>query len=105
MTMVGRPTPTDHPWKRKTNRIVHRFERQREAAQEVTLENLVTFGVPVGELVGNEEVLSELDRFEADHGLELAGVDVVLEEFSRARYDHEEYGCGDDALLAEMGEK
>ena len=84
--------------------MVRRFERQREAAQEVTLENLVTFGVPVGELVGSDETLSELDRFEAEQGLELAGVDVVLEAFSRARSDHSEYGGGDDVLLAEMGE-
>ena len=90
----GGSTGMDHPFRKKSDRMVKAFERRVQEEAELTVGLLESFGVPVGELEKGphleHDTFEELDRFVAEHGLEHRGIDVVLSRFERARYDHDE---------------
>ena len=89
----------DHPFRRKSDRMVKAFERRMQEEAELTVGLLESFGVPVGNLEHEGQLeggLEELDRFVAEHGLEHRGIDVVLDRFERARYDHNEDPMGQE---------
>jgi len=85
-------TGMSHPFRRKSQRMIERFEKQHQERVEITLDQLESMGIEVGlERLEGELTLGVLDDFVEAHGLEHRGIDVVLSRFERVRYDHDEY--------------
>lgn len=78
-------TGKDHPFRQRIQRQVRLAELKAEQRRQVTLEELVyTFGIPLGDDFGDPDGLSDIERFEGEHGMEHRGVDTVLSAYSDA---------------------
>lgn len=88
---AGGSTGENHPFRRKSDRMIKLAEKNSQALRQITIDDLVyTFGIPLGDTFEDPDGLSEIERFEEAHGLERRGVDIVMSAFTAARHDHEE---------------
>ena len=83
-------TGENHPFRRKSQRMIERFEKGQLEKVELTVQALELMGVPVGAPDANEVPLDPIDHFVEFYGLGNRGVDVVLSRFEGARHDHDE---------------